>query len=69
MADEWASLKEELSRKASESAHDLLYRYLEGDLTKAEAKAALNAVYDCVSGLVDWGIADLLRKAIKEIEG
>jgi hypothetical protein len=68
MADDDFAVKKELSRKVSETAHAILHKHLvDAELSARETRVALDAVYDCVSGLVDWDIANLLYNARKEL--
>lgn len=71
MTDErkWPELSEELSRKALDVVHDCVHRYLvDKTMTKAELKAATDAVYNTITGLADWQAARLIEAVQKELD-
>lgn len=62
----WPELSEELSRKCMDvlvrRAHDLE----QGEITKEQFFVAADAIYDTVSGLVPWDVADVIAQVRKE---
>ena len=66
---EWASCSEELARKVLGVIETRVYEcQVEKLYDEATLKTILNSLNDTVSGLVPWEIADLIAKAIKEID-
>ena len=69
MSDDWPSHADELTRKVSETLHDLLWRYENGKLSAKQVYVALGALWDTCAGLIKPDMMDLLnqtRLAMKE---
>ncbi len=66
---EWATHQEELSRKVLTVLEDRVHKHLvEGLIDAQEMRWIADALYDTVSGLVPWEVADTIAQVQKELD-
>lgn len=65
----WPELSAELSRKALTVISDSAHKHLvDGELSARELRLIVDAVYDTVSGLIDWDAANVIYAVRKDLE-
>lgn len=68
MATDWPELSDELARKAIETTHALVHKHLvEAEIDEKQLRVAVDAIYDIVSGLVPWDIANMIYAVRKDL--
>ncbi|AMB48340.1 hypothetical protein [Methylobacterium sp. AMS5] len=68
LKSEWATMKDEITRKALGTLADAQLRFSDGQITGRELWCIVDGIYDTVSGLVDWDIAQLIYRARQELK-
>lgn len=69
MTSKWPELQEELSRKALEVLNKRVHEHLvEAKLSERELRLVVDSVYDTISGLVPWDVAEIVYAVRKDLE-
>lgn len=66
MTDEYLDTDAELARKVNDTLIDIISKRESKRISPAQARERLVAVHDCVMGLLDDNLSDLLVAAMKE---
>jgi hypothetical protein len=66
VSDEWPTMQSELSRKALDTLDRLTERFAIGEIDKTALRIGIDTLYDTISGLVPWDIADLVYRVRTE---
>ena len=64
---DWKEFSSELARKTVDKIADLVYKYENKEITLEQAMLATDTIYDLISGLVSWDVADLAYNLKKEL--
>lgn len=68
---EWATHQNELARKVVDVINDRLYRHAAGtdesSISERELGLIADALYDTITGLVPWDVADMIAQIRKEL--
>lgn len=66
---EWPELQEELARKALEVLGQRVHQhFIEATLSKRELRLVVDSIYDTISGLVPWEVANLVYDVRKDLK-
>lgn len=65
---DFAKQKDEIARKALETLQDAQAKLDQGVYTERDLWVVANTLYDNVSGMVDWDIANLILAARQELQ-
>lgn len=65
---DFATQKEEITRKALGTLADAQLRHQDGQISARDLWLVADTIYDTVSGLVDWDIAQLIYSARQELK-
>lgn len=57
---DWPTLGEELGRKALEGLDRRIRQHAAGTISDRELWLAVDSLYDAITGLVDWDVANVL---------
>lgn len=69
MSKEWPELQEELARKALEVLDQRVHQHLvEAKLSERELRLVVDSLYDTISGLVPWEVANLLYSVRTDLD-
>lgn len=63
----WPELGEELGRKVIDVLHDRLWELNQGKITDKEMLLIANSLYDSISGLVPWDVANIVYSVREEL--
>lgn len=66
---EWPEMQEELARKALEVLDQRVHQHLvEATLSERELRLVVDSIYDTISGLVPWDVANLVYGVRKDLD-
>lgn len=65
---DWPTLGEELARKALEIMQRRLAQHAAGAITDRELWLAVDSLYDAITGLVDWDVANVLYQVRENLK-
>lgn len=64
----WPAHQEELTRKATDTAHAIVHRLSMGEIERDAAYASLGAIVDTTSGLIDPAALTLINDAYRSLK-
>jgi len=62
---DWPELGEELSRKVLSVLEDRVYDYQHGSIDVNTLRVTVRSLYDSITGLVSWDVANILAEVLK----
>ena len=64
----WSEISKEIARKAIDTVSDLVFKADNNEIDRKQLSVAVGAVYDTISGLVPWDIAELIYNIKKDVD-